>query len=192
MPLEETQRLFIGVPVPESTRLVMSRQIPRLKLARQIPSNLPGNPSPLENWHFTLRFLGATDLVRREKLIENLGATNFGAPFDLSFDKLGAFPDPRRARVVWVGAGFGKERLETVADKAEKAAVLSGFEPESRKFSAHLTIARIKQPQPIDQFLLKAKKIDATMRAEEVILYRSEMGKGHSKYLVIAAFPLKQ
>ena len=182
MSLEESHRLFIGVPIPESTRL---------KLARQIPSNLPGNPSPLENWHFTLRFLGATDATRKQKLIESLRATNFGAPFDIAFDRLGAFPNPRKARVVWIGAGRGKERLEAVAYKVEKAAVLSGFDPESRKFSAHLTIARIKQPQSIEQFLLKARKVDASMRVEEVILYRSEMGRGHSKYSVIAAFPLE-
>jgi len=182
MPLEGPQRLFIGVPIPEATRL---------SLARQVPSSLPGNPSPLENWHFTLRFLGATDGERRDKLIDNLRATNFGAPFEIAFDKLGAFPNPRRARVVWIGAGPGKERLESVAAKAEKAAVLSGFDPEPRKFSAHLTIARIKQPQSIEQFLLKEKKINATMRVEEVILFRSEMGRGHSKYSVIARFPLK-
>jgi 2'-5' RNA ligase len=182
MSLEETQRLFIGVPVSESTRLV---------LARQIPSNLPGNPSPLENWHFTLRFLGATDPERREKLIENLRATNFGAAFDIAFESLGEFPNPRRARVVWMGVGRGKERLEAVAEKAEKAAVLSGFDPESRRFSAHLTVSRIKQPQSIDQFLLKSRKVDAAMRVEEVILYRSEMGRGHSKYSIVARFPLK-
>ena len=181
MPLEDSQRLFIGVPIPESTRLMLSRQI---------PANLPGNPSPLENWHFTLRFLGATDPERREKLIESLRATNFGAPFDISFDRLGAFPTPRRARVIWIGAGFGNERLESVAEKAESAAALSGFEPEARKFSAHLTIARIKQPQSIEQFLSRAKKVDATMRVEEVILYRSDMGTGHSTYTVIEGFPL--
>lgn len=180
--LEESQRLFIGVPIPESTRFV---------LARQIPSFVPGNPSPLENWHFTLRFLGATDPERGGTLIENLRATNFGAAFDISFDKLGAFPNSRRARVVWIGVGQGKEKLESVAVRAEKAAVLSGFEPESRKFSAHLTIARIKQPQSIEQFLSKARKVHATMRVEEVILYRSEMGRGHSKYSIVAAFPLR-
>ena len=182
MPLEDSQRLFIGVPNPESMRLTQ---------ARQIPSNLPGNPSPLENWHFTLRFLGATDPERRDELIENLRATNFGAPFDISFEKLGAFPNPRRARVVWIGVGRGKEKLETVAAKAEKAAVLSGFDPEPRPFSAHLTIARIKQPESIDAFLSKVKKVNASTRVDEVILYRSEMGRGHSKYTVVASIPLE-
>ena len=177
----DPQRLFIGVPVPESTKLALSRQV---------PSFVPGKPSPLENWHFTLRFLGNTDVTRRAKLIERLRATNFGPSFDIEFDTLGAFPNPRRARVIWLGVGRGRERLESVADKAEKAAVETGFEPEPRKFSAHLTVSRLKQPEPIAQFLAKAGRVDAIMRVTEVILYRSEPGRGHSRYSVVAAFPL--
>ena len=59
----DQQRLFIGIPVSESARVALSRQI---------PSFLPGKPSPLENWHFTLRFIGNADPVQREKLIDNL------------------------------------------------------------------------------------------------------------------------
>jgi 2'-5' RNA ligase len=182
MSLEAAERLFIGVPVPESTRLL---------LARQIPSILPGKPSPAENWHFTLRFLGATDAERKEALIDDLRATNFGASFDVEFDRLGAFPNPRRARVVWLGVAKGKEKLESVAAKAELAAVQSGFDPEARKFSAHLTVSRLRNPESVEQFLAKARKIDAAMRVEEVILYRSEIGGAHSKYSVIASIPLK-
>lgn len=179
----DTQRLFIGVPVPEATRLALSRQIPSFR---------PGKPTPLENWHFTLRFLGSTDPARCAKLIECLRNTSFGQSFEIEFDRLGAFPTPGRARVVWVGVGNGRDRLERVADRAEAAAVEAGFEPEPRKFSAHLTISRLKQPESIAQFLAKARKVSATMRATAVILYRSELGRGHSHYSVVAAFPLPQ
>ena len=180
---DNSQRLFIGVPVSESARLAISRQIPQ---------SLPGRQSPLENWHFTLRFIGNADANQRAKLIENLGSMDFGNSFDLEFDQLGAFPNARRARVVWVGVGKGREALEKVADKAESAVVAAGFEAESRRFSAHLTISRLKQPESIAQFLAKARKVDARMKATEVILYRSELGPGHSRYSVVAAFPLHQ
>lgn len=177
------ERLFIGVPVSETAQLALSRQI---------PSSLPGKPSPLENWHFTLRFLGSVDSVRRAALIEHLGGTNFGNEFEIEFDKLGAFPNPRNARVVWIGVGKGHELLEKIADKAESAAVKAGFQPESRKFSAHLTISRLKLPESIAQFLSKAQKVHATMQVSEVILYRSEAGEANSRYSVVAAFPLGQ
>ena len=177
------QRLFIGVPVSDSARLAISRQIPPF---------LPGRQSPLENWHFTLRFIGNADSSQRAKLVENLGSVNFGNSFDIEFDQFGAFPNPRRARVVWLGIAKGREALERVAEKAENAVVVSGFAPEARKFSAHLTISRLKQPEPIAQFLTKVRKVDARMQVREVILYRSEPGRGHSRYSVVAAFPLNQ
>ena len=178
---EKRERLFIGVPVPEATRA---------QLERQIPKNLPGRPSPPENWHFTLRFLGATDSSRKVRLIERLDAARFGAPFEIEFDILGAFPNARRARVVWVGVGNGHQRLQSVAVKAELAAVESGFEAEARKFSAHLTIARLKQPEQISHFLATARQVSASMQVSEVFLYRSEMGGSLSRYVIVERFPL--
>ena len=77
---------------------------------------------------------------------------------------------------MWVGVGKGREALERVADKAESAVVSAGLPAESRKFSAHLTIARLRQPESIAQFLSKARKVDARTEVREVILYRSELG----------------
>ena len=178
---EATERLFIGVPVPEATRL---------SLMKQIPKGLPGRATPAENWHFTLRFLGSTDAARRDSLIEALRSKNFGRGFDIEFDKLGAFPNSRRARVIWIGVGNGRARLETIAEKVEAAAGESGFEHESRKFAAHLTIARMKQAEPVTDFLARAYSIEAIMRVEHVVLFRSELGGEHSRYSVVAAFPL--
>ena len=176
-----TERLFIGVPVPERTRL---------NLMRQIPPDLPGRPAPPENWHFTLRFLGSTDAARRDRLIDALASKNFGSAFEIEFDALGAFPNPRRARVLWVGVGNGHEKLERVALAAEGAARESGFEAESRKFTAHLTISRMKQSESLVEFLAKARNVSAAMRVDEVILFKSELGSDHSRYTVVAAFPL--
>lgn len=183
-PIESDQhRLFIGVPVSESARLALSRQM---------PSFLPGKPSPLENWHFTLRFIGNADAAQRERLIDNLHAISFGHAFEIEFDTLGAFPNPRRARVVWIGVGRGRESLERIADKAENAVIDAGFPAEARKFSAHLTVSRLKQPESITEFLSRAQEIHAAMQVKEVILYRSQLGRGHSQYSVVAAFPLSQ
>ena len=161
-----------------------------MSLLRQIPPTVPGRATPPENWHFTLRFLGSTDGVRRGHLIEALRATDFGAAFDIEFDKLGAFPNARRARVLWVGVGNGHARLERVAAKAEAAARESGFDPEPREFTAHLTISRIREAASVTDFLEKARRVSATMSVSDVILFRSEPGGQHSRYTVVAAFPL--
>lgn len=178
---EQRERLFIGVPVPEKTRL---------SLMRQIPSPLPGKPTPAENWHFTLRFLGSTEPAMRDRLIEKLRGTSFGNAFDIEFDTLGAFPNARRARVVWVGVGNGHGALERIAEKAESAARDAGFDAETRRFTAHLTISRMREPLSVAGILSKARPIQATMRVEEIDLYRSESGGAHSRYSVVTAIPL--
>jgi len=177
-----TERLFIGVPVDESTRSILMRQLPR---------SLPGKLSPPENWHFTLRFLGSTEAQRRDALIERLRSARFGSSFELSFDRLGAFPNSGRARVLWVGAGAGHARLESIAQKVEEIVRSIGFDAEKKPFKAHLTISRMKEPQSVSEMLARARPVQATMRVEELIIYRSEPGRSHSQYSVVMAFPLQ-
>jgi 2'-5' RNA ligase len=179
--MNETERLFIGVPVDESTRSI---------LMRQLPKNLPGKAAPPENWHFTLRFLGSTEAGRRDELIERLSSTRFGSSFDLAFDRLGAFPNPGRARVVWIGTGAGHERLERIAARVEEICRAVGFEPEKRTFKAHLTIARMREPQSVAALLSSARPIQATVEVREISLYRSESGIKHSRYSIVASIPL--
>jgi RNA 2',3'-cyclic 3'-phosphodiesterase len=177
----DTERLFVGIPVSERTRL---------SLERQLPPKLPGRPAPSANWHFTLRFLGATPNDQRDRLIDALREKSFGGAFDIEFDMLGAFPGARRARVLWVGVGNGHSQLEAIAAKVEEAALVAGFDPEPRKFTAHLTLSRIRPPESVTHLLATARPIDAVMRVSEVILYRSEPGGRGSRYTVIEEFPL--
>ena len=177
----ETQRLFVGVPVPEKTSV---------SIARQLPAPLPGRQPPLTNWHFTLRFLGDTEAETRDRLVEKLFAASFGAQFPISFDKLGAFPSARRARVLWLGVSSGRERLETLAAKVETAATSCGFDPETRRFSPHLTLSRIRSPESVADLLSKSQPVNAGMVVDRVILYSSATGGPHSVYTIVQTFPL--
>jgi 2'-5' RNA ligase len=146
--VDKAQRLFVGVPIAAATRE---------RLVRALPSNLPGKLSPPDNWHFTLRFLGPTAAEQRDRLTAALNATDFGRQFEIHFDKLGAFPNARKARVVWLGVGKGAEALKGVAELVEAAAVKSGFDPERRGFSPHLTLSRLRDPQPVAHLLAAGK-----------------------------------
>lgn len=179
--VEKTQRLFVGVPIAAATRE---------RLIRALPSNLPGKLSRPDNWHFTLRFLGSTPAAKRDQLVNALSAINFGTEFEIQFEKLGAFPNARKARVLWLGVGRGAETLTRVAHAVEIAAVQSGFEAERRGFSPHLTLSRLRDPQPVTHLLAAGKSFGEKMRVEQVILYESRMGGAHSRYSVVTAFPL--
>lgn len=177
----ETQRLFVGVPVPEKTSV---------SIARQLPAPLPGRQPPLGNWHFTLRFLGETEAEARDRLIEKLFAASFGAEFPISFDKVGAFPNPRRARVVWLGVGSGRERLAALATQVETAARSCGFDPETRRFAPHLTLSRLRSPESVADIISKLRPLNAGMTVDRVILYSSATGGPHSVYTIVQTFPL--
>ena len=102
----------------------------------------------LEGMHLTLRFLG--DIA--EEQVEALGALlrDVAAgvtPFALDARGIGAFPDPRAPRVIWLGLQGTPEAtaaLRRMQAKIEDGVAGLGFPRESRAFTAHLTLARVR------------------------------------------------
>jgi len=181
MPEIERERLFIGVPLSEEARR---------EIASRLPSPLPGRAVPADKWHFTLRFLGGTDQDARLSLIESLSAARLVVPFDIRFEGLGAFPGPGRARVLWVGVETGKAELKALAQRVESALEQAGFAPEARPFNAHLTVSRIQPPSSVKTTVTRGRDVRGSMRVDKVVLFRSHLGRGGSRYEWIAEFPL--
>lgn len=145
---------------------------------------------PPENWHFTLRFLGATQPEVRDRVISILSAATCGAPFTVRFNELGAFPRASRARVLWLGIDQGAERMIQLAAIAEGAARSVGFEAESREFKPHLTVSRIDPPVSVSTLIASKPRIDITMMVDSLILYRSRLGGGPARYEEVERIPL--
>ncbi|MGH7731112.1 MAG: RNA 2',3'-cyclic phosphodiesterase [Candidatus Eiseniibacteriota bacterium] len=99
-----------------------------------------------ENLHYTLRFLGELDEDAVSRLI---AAAREGAGerprFTATLGAAGAFPSPRRARVLWLGLSHGAEALTALAGGLEGALVGHGFAPAERPFSPHLTLGRLRR-----------------------------------------------
>jgi len=96
-----------------------------------------------ENIHITLRFLGEV----RDGLVGELQRLVSGMafePFRVEFRGLGVFPSLRRPRVVWVGMSDGVEELNGIFRRLEPELVGMGFRAESRGFSPHVTLARVR------------------------------------------------
>jgi 2'-5' RNA ligase len=176
------ERLFIGVPVTDDARN---------EIARALPRRLPGKPVLPDNWHFTLRFLGATSAEVRDELISSLAAAQTIARFEIHFSQLGAFPSPRRARILWLGVESGAEKLSALAKVAESAAQAAGFEAEKRAFTPHLTLSRIDPPTSIATLLGSKLTVNVAMPVDALILYRSMLTGGPPRYEELATIRLR-
>jgi 2'-5' RNA ligase len=104
----------------------------------------------LTNIHLTLKFLGNTDeaLVPRIKNIMEEGVAGM-APFELELKGVGAFPNMNRMQVLWVGTR-NAEGLGNLASYLEDELHQLGFKKEKRRFSPHLTLARVRSGRNLD------------------------------------------
>src|SRR5207253_4692839 len=103
----------------------------------------------VESVRLTLQFYGYMEEEAVERIrttLESVAARN--AAFELAVTGAGAFPDERRPRVLWIGCHDTGGKLKALAKDVQAAMQPLGFEPEHREFSAHLTLGRIKNPQP--------------------------------------------
>ncbi len=99
-----------------------------------------------ENLHLTLRFLGeiSEEQVSQVRLAAREAVAGFDA-FPVVLAGVGAFPNPHRPQVVWVGVREGAERLRALAERLDDRLALQDFPREPRAFRAHLTLARVRE-----------------------------------------------
>jgi 2'-5' RNA ligase len=99
-----------------------------------------------ENLHYTIRFLGdlGEDGARRAAEAAVAAAAEHRS-FEARLGTLGAFPNPRKARVLWAGLTEGAAPLEALARAVEAALRRKGFDRADRPFAAHLTLGRVRE-----------------------------------------------
>jgi RNA 2',3'-cyclic 3'-phosphodiesterase len=175
------ERLFVAIPIPP-----MARE----ELAGALPPALPGRRVVADKWHFTLRFLGLTASALRDRLIAELAAERFGGVISLQLSGLGAFPDPVRARVLWVGVTQGADRLTELADRVTAACSRAGLVSDERPYSPHLTLSRLDPPRDVRRLVREASGFVVSATLDEVVLMRSTLGQGHPRYEALARYAL--
>lgn len=104
---------------------------------------IKARPVSKENMHFTLLFLGEIAEEIAPKIMEALESITF-SPIQVSFGGVGAFPDPRFPRVIWIGVDeTASQNLIKLATQVEEKLGPLGFKSD-KPFKPHLTIFRIK------------------------------------------------
>jgi len=140
----KTIRSFIAIELSHEARTELARLQSWLKEASPPKTVRWTDP---RNVHLTLHFLGDLE----EDRLEDVGRTVRDAaaahtPLSLNLSNLGCFPNTRRARIVWVGLTGDIDHLVSLqSDLGDRLNKGVGFEPESRTYSPHLTIGRVKK-----------------------------------------------
>lgn len=176
VPADKLVRAFFGLPLPEAQRNELDRFV--TAWAAQAPAF---RWTPAANLHLTIRFLGHVEQSLAEEIIERLAGSDLRA-FDLRLGELGTFKRGRLARVVWLGPVSGAPEIGALAAAVEAECVRAGLEPEARPYHAHLTLARARARDGAVMPALPPPPELAPWRADELILYRSHLGRGGSVY----------
>jgi len=99
-----------------------------------------------ESMHLTLKFIGDLDSGRVAQVLDAMRhACDGSAPFELILQGLGAFPNLNRPNVIWAGVSGQVASAARIARRLEDECVGLGIERETRPFSPHLTLGRVKR-----------------------------------------------
>lgn len=141
------------------------------------------------NLHITLKFLGEVDEDKVVAVRNALSRIAFPA-FNARFSGIGAFPNERFPRVVWVAAQSNE--LPRLAALVEGALALLGFAREARGFSAHLTLGRVrKQGAALKQILQRYAATDfGSCRISALLLKKSTLTPAGPTYETLLNVPL--
>ncbi len=130
-------RLFVALEIPAEVRERLSHLKGGVPGARWLPP---------EQLHLTLRFIGDVAENVAADVRTELARVK-AEPFDFTVDGTGCFGEGRKARVLWAGIE-ANEALNHLQKKVEIAVEHAGLEPETRKFTPHVTLARLRHPKP--------------------------------------------
>jgi RNA 2',3'-cyclic 3'-phosphodiesterase len=135
-------RLFFSVPLEEKARAAAAAVLRSMRRAA-------GDEAPLswtrdEQLHFTIAFLGEMPEDALPRLRAAAEPCAQLRAFSLELRGAGAFPNPRRPRVLWLGTGEGALQLEQLAGRLCTGLREGGFTLEERPFRGHLTAARVR------------------------------------------------
>jgi 2'-5' RNA ligase len=182
-------RLFTAVNLPDEMLWKLERLLSVLRPEALIKW------SPLDNLHITTKFIGEWPAERVPEIANALLSLLPRTPFSVQLRDLGWFPNERSPRVLWAGVHGPPQLLDLVRD-TEQCLTHLGIPAEDRPFAPHLTLARIKNPVPLNQLRAKVQELQpadmGSFEVKEFDLFRSDPGSHASIYRKLHAFHFEQ
>lgn len=175
-------RLFVAIELPAATRQHLMTLTGGVRGARWTTE---------EALHLTLRFIGEVSEDEAFDIDQAL-ATVTAPPLQLTLEGVGCFGSGKGLRVLWAGVAR-EDALGHLQAKVESALVRAGLPPEERKYSPHVTLARLRDVPP-DRLAsyLSAHGLfrSGPMDISHFTLFRSYPGKSGPVYEALADYPL--
>lgn len=174
-------RLFVALDLPDALRqrlALMGGGVPGARWQRP------------EQMHLTLRFIGEVEPPLFADICAALAGVT-GAPFTTRLTGIGQFGD-RKPRAIWAGV----ERVEPLLrlqHKIEHALQRIGLAPEGRRYTPHVTLARLRNaPREAVATFCQAHNLFGSEPFPVTCfhLYSSHLSSEGSRYLIEESFPL--
>ncbi len=192
----EQVRCFIAVELPDELKKGLTQLQSRLKSGEQ-PGVKWVDPYSI---HLTLKFLGSVAVDRIDEITKAIEEAARGMPpFYLEVKELGVFPNLRRVQVAWVGIRGEVDKLGQLQQRIESNLARLGFAPESRPFTPHLTLARLRdqaspaERQRLGELIVSTRFETAyTIEVDAISLMKSQLTREGAIYSRISSIGLKK
>lgn len=175
-------RLFVAIDLPAGIKEQLSILCCGLPGARWVAP---------DQIHLTLRFIGDVDSSVFTEVREMLTEINC-EPFSLQLEGIGFFPPRGNPRVLWVGVRKN-ERLVQLRNRLESLLIRGGLEPEGRKYSPHITLARLKNTpgSKVGAFIVhNGLFMTEEFSVNEFFLYSSVLNSKGAKHFIEQCYSL--
>jgi 2'-5' RNA ligase len=193
----EQVRTFVAIELSDLIREQLSKAQTLLKrkgIADQLRWVQP------QSIHLTLKFLGNVPVSRLKEIVIAIEQASDGmGPFSLSLGSLGCFPSGSRPNVIWIGLGGDTRDLARLHTKMDDRLSVLGYPTEKRKFTPHLTLARVdKRVKTTDRRrlggLIERLDVDLVgeMEVREITLMKSDLTPTGAKYTRLAVIELER
>lgn len=180
-------RLFTGIALPQEVTDNLEALVGDLRPAARIKW------SPVRNLHITTKFIGEWPDDRLDELAAALGEVPSPGPIPIAIRTLGWFPNERSPRVFWAGIE-APDALHELARATDAKAAELGVAPETRRYSPHLTLARIKGPADLRELRRRVDGLPShefgRFEANCFHLFQSKLQPGGSVYTRLREYDL--
>lgn len=185
---QEKIRAFLALDLPDEV----------IRFLEDISSRLKNSMADIkwvspQSMHLTIKFLGDVEkssIRDIERMVRPIFSVQ--AQFALDISGIGVFPNLRQPRILWIGMSDPSGQLNKMVAVVEEALDALGFERESRTFTPHLTLGRVRSQKGKDKLLalMDSLRFSPSMRfmTERAILFESNLERSGARYNALSVF----